>query len=142
MVYCDKVIIGEDKTATLVRVYDTIGIPPGNSPKIGDMIEMRDSTLFVSIKKGNASGKNDLFAVCIDPSLTETPLGLLPYTAVGTAESGANGILPVRIRWAGEGIYWTELRTADGRVVARTPAKIMIGDATKLHEELAKKQSK
>ena len=122
---CDKVIIGEDKSATIVRIIDTIAFHEGIPHKTGDLFELSDLRLFVSIKRGDATGKLQLLVTCVDPSGERTPTGMVSHEADGGPESGANVVGPVRFRWAGEGLYWLELN-AGRATIARTPIRLNI----------------
>jgi len=58
--FCDQVVVGEDKMLTLVRTLDTINLPPGTSYKLGEPVEFGGSArLVILLKRGDADGRHE-----------------------------------------------------------------------------------
>jgi hypothetical protein len=136
MVLCHHVVIGEDKTATLVRLIDTIGLPVEEARKPGEVGEVGGLTLYISLKRGESSGSFSMILESVDPTGKRTKIGRTKYEAKGEPETGANIMGPCRLAWAGEGLYWLELSTEGGKLVARTPVRIYVGEAEELRRKI------
>jgi hypothetical protein len=127
MVLCDQVVVGADRTATVVRIVDTIGVPPDAGHKIGDVVGFTDVALFISLKKGESTdAETDLVLTSVDRFKKRTPVGRATFRVTGAPENGTNILGHPRFRWAGEGLDWLEL-TAEGTLLAKTPVKLTTG---------------
>lgn len=123
MLLCEKVIVGQDQSASVISIVDTITFPRGENHTPGDMIEFATASLFLALKCGDAKGTFNLIVQCVDPAGRKTPIASVPYEASGEGQSGANAIGPVAVCWGGVGVYWFEL-VADDVVISKTPFKI------------------
>ncbi len=133
---CDKVIIGNDLTATVVRIIDTVGVPPDKKRKPGDKMVVGGVSVFISIKNGESDGDFSLFLECLDPKQKRTRIGRIAYATKGEPHRGGNTVAPFAVRWAGEGVYWYELTTADGSLLGRSPFKLIVGTPSEVQEKL------
>lgn len=128
MLICDRVIIGIDQTATIVRIVDTVGVPDDPERKVGLPVEIGGVTLFVSVKRGGADGEYPLTLVSRGPNGKRSRIGEMKFLAEGEQQRGANMVGAIRFVWWGEGLYWYELETASRKVIGRTPMKVVSGD--------------
>jgi len=127
MVVCDKVIIGEDKVISAIRIIDVLHLvpQPGKSMPEG-IVEFQQVSLLTIIKKAGASGRFDMKIFSVDPLGKRSEIGGAEIDFGNEfPETGRNTSEPLRLNWAGAGLYWIELKI-DGRLIARTPLRINI----------------
>jgi hypothetical protein len=141
MVLCGQVIVGDDKVPTLVRIIDTIGLPPRQDLVPGGIGEVGPLTLFISLRRGDSSGRFSFVLASIGPDKQRTAVGKVEYEAIGEPESGATIMGSVRVAWGGEGLYWLELSTKKGNLLARTPLKIFVGEADEVVRKIAERDA-
>jgi alkanesulfonate monooxygenase SsuD/methylene tetrahydromethanopterin reductase-like flavin-dependent oxidoreductase (luciferase family) len=134
---CERVIISTDGTASIIRIVDTVGVPEDPARKKNDYIELGGIQTFVAIKRID-SDPVDLVVSCIDRRGKRSPVGILKNRPEVTAQGGTNAIAPLRLRWSGEGMYWLELATADGRLVGKTPFQVVSGSPEQVAEKIKK----
>src|SRR5687768_1401934 len=87
MVVCTQVVIGDDKVPTLVRCIDTIGMKARPIPNAGEVSEIAQLTLFVSLKRAESSGKFLLVLSAVDPAGKRTKMGTIAFEAKGEPEA-------------------------------------------------------
>jgi hypothetical protein len=137
---CEKVLPGIDGSVSIIRMIDTIGVPNDPNRKKLDFVELPEIQLFLAIKRiGTVPMVLELSSV--DPHDKRTRLGRLEYAPEKTPEGGTVTSSPVRFRWGGEGIYWLELSTTDGRSVGRTPFRVVSGTQEEVQEKIRKAKS-
>lgn len=130
IVACENVLIGTDKTVSLIRVVDTVGLPPDDHRKNGDLIEL-NMKLFIGLKNAEATGTTNLLLVCVGPNGKKFPIGVIPFPVDGAPEAGRNVISNLRFQWNGDGLYWFNLLLPDAgsTLIARTPLRITQEDS-------------
>lgn len=136
MVPCDQVIMGADGTATVVRIVDTIGVPPERATK-GGAIQIGGVYLFMLVKNGDATKDYEVNVGIVDPSGKRSTIGKTEKITPNTPESGRNIVMPIVVVWAGDGLYWYEASVGKSRI-ARAPVRFVMASpeefASKLQE--------
>ncbi len=135
-VLCDNVIVGNDLTPSLIRLLDTVGVPPDANRKIGDRLEVFGVTLFISVRRGDAEASTRLVVQSVDPAGKRDRIGELRYKDVAQPYRGTNTQAPLLVRWRGEGLYWYELATPDGTVIAKLPFRLIVGTRDEVQKRL------
>lgn len=141
IVVCNQVVNGNDGTATLVRIVDTIGIDAETPPNKGDRFEVSSVSLFVSMKNADAKKKYELIFDVLDPSGTRSRIGHAVINPVGNPEAGQQIISPVRVLWGGEGVYWIELTIGES-LIGRSPIRLTIATPKQFEEKISKLNKK
>jgi hypothetical protein len=107
------------------------------------MIGISGITVFVSLKKGTApEGNYEIFLDCLSPKDERTRIGKLQFKATGEAATGTNIRTQFGVRWSGVGSYWYELRLKDGRLIGRTPFKLVEGSPEQVRRIVLEDYSK
>lgn len=142
LVVCEKVLIGDDRTATIVRIIDTVGITPEIARTgLGAAVEVGGVSLFISMKNGDATSKYRLNLNVVDPGGNRRSIAHSDVMPRGDPQSGQNVVAPVRIYWAGPGVYWIELAVGNKRI-ARTPIQVVDATPEEFRKEIEKTQKK
>ncbi len=128
---CEKVLIEQDNTPTLVRVIDrlitntitiNIGNPQGPTPPQPE-VEPFNLTLFISFKSGDARGKSTVKIELEAPNGIKRPPQELPVLFEGE-DRGVNLILPFKMKPDMEGLYWFNI-SLDDEFITRIPLKFI-----------------
>jgi hypothetical protein len=125
--YCNTAVIGEDKTVTIVQTLDTITFGPDLEFKLGEAVEIGGLTrLVVMLKRDNATGRHELPLVFTSPSGETDVIGIIvqDFSENAGPEVGYNLVIPIRIVWRGEGLYWLQIKSTTNKVIARTPLRL------------------
>jgi hypothetical protein len=118
MVLCDQVVIGKDNTATLVRLVDSVSLPPDATPKDGDFIHVGRLTLFICLKPEDSTGGTaEVMVISVDPSGKRAPIGTAIVNVENSPASGVNLTFPTGVCWGGDGLY---------SMIAKTPVLLRI----------------
>jgi hypothetical protein len=127
--YCNNVVTSDDMALTIVQTLDTINFVSGTKFELGAGVEVGTPIrLVIMLKRDDATGRHELLLGMTGPSGETDPIGLMVQDFGGDAppELGYNLISPVRFVWRGEGLYWLEVKTKSGKVIARTALRLNI----------------
>jgi hypothetical protein len=127
--YCNNVVTSDDRALTIVQTLDTIIFASGTKFELGTAVEVGTPIrLVVMLKRDGATGRHELRLVLTGPSGETDSIGqIVQDFAEDTApELGYNLISPVRFVWRGEGLYWLDVKTKAGKVIARTALRLNI----------------
>jgi hypothetical protein len=72
----------------------------------------------------------------VDPHQRRSKIGRVSYEAKGEPDTGINIFSPVRVVWGGEGLYWFELTTQNGKLMAKTPLRIFVGTPEEINRKV------
>jgi hypothetical protein len=130
--FCESVVVGDDKTLTIVRTIDTLTLPPGIQPKTDEPMEFTGAAkLVVLLKQASAKGQHEITLTVMNPLNKREPIGFIrqDFPTDAAPEVGYNFVAPVRILWRGEGLYWIEIRSGK-QVIGKTPLRIKFAATT------------
>src|SRR5437764_10241355 len=124
MLICERVIIGQDQSATLVRLVDVVIVP---SPKAKDDILLFDDLqLFMALKFTiDIEEEVESSIYSVSPSGKRSRIMGGKIRLHGKAGEGTTTYMPLRLKWESEGLYWFEVDVA-GTVIAKTPLNLRI----------------
>jgi hypothetical protein len=137
---CEKAIVGEDKTLSLIRIVDTITLPEGLTVPAGAAFELTNLALVIILKTGEGKpGKHKVHFHWVMPSgdiflAAESDIDLRDVPQSG----GANLISHLRLRWEKAGLYFIEVRV-DGDVVSRVPLNVQTSQVSVANTKAGKK---
>lgn len=119
---CEKVLVEQDRVASLIRVVDTYtlsvpeSIPDGWKPKT-------DLTAFVALKSGDAEGQFEVGLRLVDPNGKASPIRKWPIELRG-GEHGANLKVEFNLLEPVMGLYWFDVLWTDGELLTRIPFRL------------------
>lgn len=124
---CEKIIVSKDEVLSAVRIVDHLALAQMAGVKPGDPVELGAFTVLATVKKGGAKdGDFDVSVSCTGPTGHKDVIGSYHMTLEGPANQHGNMLIPLRVRWFGEGMYWLNLETDAGDTIARSPFGVAV----------------
>lgn len=124
-VICEKVLQEQNGTISLIRIIDrmtvtvsTLGTPANMFP-----VPINNLNVFISLRSGEAKGRNTVKLRIETPSGVRLPEQLLPVLFEGE-DRGVNLILNLNIVADQEGLYWFDILLED-QLLTRIPLRIV-----------------
>ena len=121
--FCEKVLNEVDGVLSVIRVIDTVKIPPQAQ---GQTVEL---TALIGLKSGPAKGTYRLEFLLHPPRAARVRLATPGEVQLNGDEHGVTLALQVRTILQEEGLYWLDLEV-DGHLLTRIPLRVNYVAAT------------
>jgi hypothetical protein len=119
---CERVLQETDNVLSLIRVVDTVTLPPEPVPAKDELVGLPLSVLLL-FKTGDARGKRQILVTLVKPSGAKEPAVLVEYDFGSPEEGGHNVHMPVRLKWEQEGLYHFDV-VLGGTQLTRIPLRV------------------
>lgn len=123
--FCEQAIEDKGGVLTLVRVVDqiTVSVSGENAPDDLPPGATVNTTLVVSLKPGEARGRQSVQVIFEHPDGTLRPGPEIPVHFTGGPNNGANLIMKVTLGLSSSGLYWANV-AVNSRLVTRVPLEV------------------